>query len=472
MKFVIWMRALAVVCLVLATELASAVEEDVEALFRRANESLRDANAVYANVLAPSSYADAIAVFRAARTEMEKGAATEQVRNALDEADRKLRETAKIATDAQTLMADAVRGRGNAIEAKAEEHSKEKWQEAEQMLVDAAFKLEDGKESAARKLAADAAQIYNDAELEAIKANYLKEGHELLERAKREKIGRRAPRTLAHAESLLKEAEAAILADRYDVDRPRSLARDATQELRHAFVIAERLAAVADKDMSLEQLVLEMEKPFNQLAELLDVSLVREDPRDLSAPLVTEIERLQAAALELQDTQREVRELNAMIGELELRLGMQSERLERQEQHREKFEQVQAMFSPEEADVLKYGDDIVVRLIGLKFSPGSAVVEPRFDVLLAKVQAAMDQYPDAPIVVEGHTDSFGSDSTNLALSDKRAAAVRVNLLRDREAQHERVVAQGFGESRPIANNETEAGREKNRRIDLIIKIRD
>lgn len=472
MKLVMWKSALIGACLMLTTQLASAAGTDMDALFRKANDSLREANAVYANVLAPTSYADAIAVFRAARAEMEKGADTEQARNAMAEADRKLRKATITATDAQVIMADAVRGRANAIQAKAEVHSQEKWQEAEAILVDAAFKLEEGKEATARKRAAEAAPIYNDAELAAIKANYLKEGNDLLEKAKREKIGRRAPKTLAHAETLLREAEAAILADRYDVDRPRSLARDATRELRHAFVIAERLAMVANRDMSLEELVLDMEKPFDRLAELLDVSLVGEDPRDLAGPLVAEIERLQAAAVELQETQREVHELNGMIGELELRLGMQSERLDRQEQHKARFEHIRALFTPEEADVLKYGDDIVVRLIGLQFSPGSAVVEPRFDVLLGKAQTAMDQYPDAPVIVEGHTDSFGSDSTNLTLSEKRAAAVRVSLLRDRESQHERVVAEGHGETRPIANNETEAGRAKNRRIDLVIKIRE
>ncbi len=472
MKLVMWKSALLGACLMLTTQLASAVEGETDALFRKANDSLREANAVYANVLAPTSYADAIAVFRTARTAMEKGADTEQARTAMAEADRKLQKTTMIATDAQAIMTDAVRGRTNAIQANAEKHSPEKWQAAETILVDAAFKLEEGKESTARRLAAEAAPLYNDAELAAIKANYLKEGNDLLEKARREKIGRRAPKTLDRAETLLRDAEAAILADRYDVDRPRSLARDATRELRRAFVIAERLAVVANRDMSLEELVLDMEKPFNQLAELLDVSLVGEDPRDLAGPLVTEIERLQAAAVELQETQREVEKLNGMIGEMELRLGMQSERLERQEQHKAKFEQIQALFTPEEADVLKYGDDIVVRLIGLQFSPGSAVVEPRFDVLLGKAQKVMDQYPDAPVSVEGHTDSFGSNSTNLALSEKRASAVRVSLLRDRESQHERVVAQGYGESRPIANNETEAGRAKNRRIDLVMKIRD
>ncbi len=74
--------------------------------------------------------------------------------------------------------------------------------------------------------------------------------------------------------------------------------------------------------------------------------------------------------------------------------------------------------------------------------------------------------------MEGHTDAFGSDETNLMLSQERADAVRKYLLANmRDLSREDVGAVGFGESRPVANNETAEGRAKNRRIDVVIRPR-
>ncbi|MCB0294734.1 MAG: OmpA family protein, partial [Calditrichaeota bacterium] len=94
---------------------------------------------------------------------------------------------------------------------------------------------------------------------------------------------------------------------------------------------------------------------------------------------------------------------------------------------------------------------------------------PKFFSLLTKVQNAIRTFPESNLTIEGHTDSFGSDSQNLALSEKRAEAVRQYLLANMSNLNpDRVLAVGYGESKPIANNETREGREKNRRIDIVI----
>jgi outer membrane protein OmpA-like peptidoglycan-associated protein len=70
--------------------------------------------------------------------------------------------------------------------------------------------------------------------------------------------------------------------------------------------------------------------------------------------------------------------------------------------------------------------------------------------------------------VEGHTDNRGSAIDNLDMSRDRAAAVRRHLIDIGGVDGKRLVAQGFGPDRPIADNKSEAGRAKNRRIDLVI----
>ena len=89
-------------------------------------------------------------------------------------------------------------------------------------------------------------------------------------------------------------------------------------------------------------------------------------------------------------------------------------------------------------------------------------------MLLQKVDKLFDISPGARVSVEGHTDSKGSDRLNQRLSQNRAQAVMDHIVRDATITPELVSAIGYGETRPIASNETEVGRAKNRRIDLII----
>jgi outer membrane protein OmpA-like peptidoglycan-associated protein len=72
------------------------------------------------------------------------------------------------------------------------------------------------------------------------------------------------------------------------------------------------------------------------------------------------------------------------------------------------------------------------------------------------------------ITVEGHTDSFGGDESNLELSQRRADAVRAYLLANMQLAPYRISAMGYGETRPISSNETAEGRSRNRRIDLVV----
>lgn len=79
----------------------------------------------------------------------------------------------------------------------------------------------------------------------------------------------------------------------------------------------------------------------------------------------------------------------------------------------------------------------------------------------------LKDYPDRTLAIEGYTDSTGSDSYNLDLSQRRAAAVRDFLIMN-GISADRIVARGFGEAYPVTSNGTEAGRQQNRRVEVII----
>jgi outer membrane protein OmpA-like peptidoglycan-associated protein len=83
----------------------------------------------------------------------------------------------------------------------------------------------------------------------------------------------------------------------------------------------------------------------------------------------------------------------------------------------------------------------------------------------------MRDYPERSVRIEGHTDSVGSDETNQALSERRADAVRDALVAQ-NAPSERIDTVGYGESRPIASNDNVAGRQQNRRVEIVVSEGD
>jgi outer membrane protein OmpA-like peptidoglycan-associated protein len=129
------------------------------------------------------------------------------------------------------------------------------------------------------------------------------------------------------------------------------------------------------------------------------------------------------------------------------------------------------MFGPSEAEVFETGDGLLIRLHSMAFPSGSSEIRPDDFPLLTKVQKALRKFPDAPIVIEGHTDAQGDEDYNQALSERRAAAVSSYLTANMSATGMRLSSVGYGESHPIASNETIEGRAKNRRIDVHIMFR-
>lgn len=469
-----WKRLTAILCLgVMLMSASHADDAGRAALFQKVDMAFKVANRVDANQLAPRAYGKAVALYKSANERFEKGQNPRRIQTEVDEAEQLLREAVKSASIARKVLVEVIAARSNAIRADAEKYSSSKWKSAEQKFANAASRLEANREKAALKFAEAAVAEYGEAELDSIKANYLAEARVLIEQAQKDKVGRSAPITLARAEQLLLEADESLQANRYDVDQPRALAREAKYEANHAIAIVERIEPVSRRRKSLEELVLEMEEPVRLLASSLDMVVELDvSTADAMAPLQAEIVRLQNDSYELKERLAEIDQLNSAIGELEMRLGMQSERLEKQERQQARLEQLQDLFKPEEATILKQGNDIIIRLIGLSFRSGGANIDSEYTGLLRKVQYALSNYPDEHVVVEGHTDSFGSDAANLTLSERRADAVRQYLLANVKGRKPgSITAKGYGESRPIANNETPSGRERNRRIDLMIRAR-
>jgi outer membrane protein OmpA-like peptidoglycan-associated protein len=110
---------------------------------------------------------------------------------------------------------------------------------------------------------------------------------------------------------------------------------------------------------------------------------------------------------------------------------------------------------------------LVVTMADVLFDTGKYDVKPTTREHLAKLSGILLAHPGLQLEVEGHTDSTGSDELNQKLSEQRASAVRDYMVSNGLANNS-VAAKGFGKSMPVAGNETSAGRQKNRRVELIV----
>ena len=100
------------------------------------------------------------------------------------------------------------------------------------------------------------------------------------------------------------------------------------------------------------------------------------------------------------------------------------------------------------------------------FQSGSAVIAPEFEPILSLGIAVMNLNPQVRMVVEGHTDDVGSDELNLALSQRRAEAAVAWIVANGGIDPSRFEPVGFGETEPVADNESPEGRRINRRIEV------
>lgn len=104
----------------------------------------------------------------------------------------------------------------------------------------------------------------------------------------------------------------------------------------------------------------------------------------------------------------------------------------------------------------------------LLFDFDRSVVLPQAQAAIADAAGRIAAYPDATIVVEGHTDNIGADAHNLRLSQARAESVRTLLLSRPDLRGRAIVARGLGATRPVAPNDSDAGRQQNRRVEIVV----
>jgi outer membrane protein OmpA-like peptidoglycan-associated protein len=456
-------------------------ENDVKTvLFKDANAVMQKAQIANASILAPSNYNQAMELYHKAETNLQKGDNLDDIRKDLRESVALFQKAIEATKLAEVTFPNTMKARRDAYNMGSAKFSSELWKEAEEKFNGAAEELEDGDVNDAREEAAEAEKLFRRAELASIKASYLDDTRELLKKAEELDVEDNAPKTLANARDLVKQAEKELSENRYDTDVARGLAKQANYQAKHAIYLSKVIKQMEDKDQTWEDLMLASEKPLIQIDELTGNAAKFDDgfsetTKEISSYITTYQDSVDKLIQVVNWYEQASGLKDARISELEQKFGSQEKeksalalQIAQQTETREIFANMERSFQPNEAIVLREGNDIIIRLVGLNFPTAKSTIEEKSFALLTKVRDAISDFPGSTVSVRGYTDSYGGDAQNLLLSTERAESVKKYLMANSKLQTSQINVIGYGESKPISTNETVTGRAENRRVDVVI----
>ncbi|HLB00542.1 MAG TPA: OmpA family protein [Bacteroidota bacterium] len=439
-----------------------------------------------ADILAPANYKKAMRYYNGAAEDFKKGGNLEEMRENVANASVYFAKALDIAKIGEVAFSAAMAARTDALSADAPTQQPELWKKAEEKFNRAASDMEDGDMGSGNRLGSEATGLYRSAELEAIKSNYLTPARVLLEKAKKISVEDTAPQTLERARQLAARTEEMLKQNRYDTDEARELAQEAKYEAAHAIALHQAIVNMKKDDRNFETTLLGIEEQIQRISSALGLKArfdagydqpageAIEAVKERDRAIDTDATALSTAASDIHDKEVENENLRQQISSMEKRVGSltdtEKELQQRLATHRSQegtIRGVEGMFTSDEGIVLREGSKIIIRLYGLSFPSGKNSIEPQYYNLLTKVQQAIRKFPKSEITIEGHTDAIGTDEVNQKLSESRALAVAEYLMANMGVEIP-IASQGYGESRPLATNETPEGRAKNRRTDVVI----
>lgn len=290
----------------------------------------------------------------------------------------------------------------------------------------------------------------------------LKDARATYQEAAQGKAAELAADELLTAKQALDRAEAAF------ADNPGSY-----QEQRLAYV-AQRMAQIAAANggrLDAQKELLKADADYKAALEELNKA-AKDEAAKTAAELKANQERLDKIRKDMADQSNKLGEAAQKLKTQEAELEARQKELMSEKAARAEAEKklAAAMKSLEEiAKIKEEQRGLVITLDGaVLFASGKTALLPIAQSKLDKVAEVLQQQSDdKKIVVEGHTDSMGSDADNLKLSQARAEAVRTHLV-SKGVKADRITAVGKGESTPIADNKSPEGRANNRRVEIVV----
>ena len=472
-----------------------AVMENPVELVNHLSSDISEARMAQINVLAPDGFKKAESAFFSAQKDLEKGNEIADIRKAVMESRAHLRQAEEIAKISRMALTDTLKAREMARSAGATKFESE-YRRVENDFLDLTRAIEKDNLSYAQNNRTKVIERYRELEVRAIKEATIGEVRALIARAEAVDARKIAPLSYGQAVEQLNATDAFISANPYAKEEMHAMAREALFKANRLVVVTEQSNRI--KTMKPEAIVLLMENHLHTISAALGAQDMRDQEyqtqldniigsvNSLKSDRTFMSEKNQALQAEMEtlkaDYQAQIDALNVRVATLEGKTRedqMAKERMARERMAIEqrlaaerKFNQlyvtVQDYFERDEAEVYKQENQLVIRLKAMRFPVGKSIIMPENYALLSKVQKAIRTFDDPRVIVEGHTDTTGSDEVNILLSQQRAEAVREYMIANQTLPPDSVSAVGYGSERPLASNATSAGRAINRRIDILI----
>ena len=424
------------------------------------------------DLISPTNFKKAYEEFTRAKKDLKAGKDIKGILKKLENASKYLNKVNEVGTQGKILFETVLKARQDALIAQAPDYAPKIFQDSENMFFNASRRLEKGDLNGARKEAAKTEASYREAEKIAIKESIIGNVRDLLKKAEDKNVADLAPLTLTEAKSIYQEVLSALENNRYAKSNARELAAKAEYQVKHAIYLAAVLDEVRKDKKKWEVVFRNFEDRFDQIASQLGFqghyeNGLAETEKDIVLAIQNLTDENKTLKEELKELQTKNEQLSEKVQQYENTVVTE---LEKKKEREEKLRKIEQIFTPDEAQVLLSGNHLIIRLYGLTFRSGTAVIMPEHFMLLTKVMRALREFPNKTIEIAGHTDSQGNDAYNLNLSENRAAAIRAYLEANMGLPPDQVKSIGYGETKPIASNETVDGRRLNRRIEIVVNI--
>jgi outer membrane protein OmpA-like peptidoglycan-associated protein len=440
--------------------------ENPQELINELDNSIALARKNQINVLAPTWFERAESSLNVAKKGLDAGDQLSEILDNIATGRAQLRRAEEIARVSQTTLPNAIKARNMARDAGATSLGEE-YADAEEKFIALTRAIEDNNLNYAQRNQAKVVERFRIVELKAIKVKTIGEVRRLIQSAEKQGMPKIAPQSYAAAEQKLAEADAFITQNPYQKEKMHQLAADALFMAQRLHIIAQQSETV--ENMDAEQITVWVEDMMFKTSEKLGAPDMRNQPfsQQLENILATVAAQRADHAFMVAENKKLQQQLASLEGQT-LKEHQEKERLLAEKRFNEKLSSIQHYFKPNEAEVYKKENQVIIRLKAMNFPIGQSVIMPENYGLLSKVQRAIRTFGEPDVIIGGHTDSTGSEGLNEHLSQKRADAVRQYFVANGTLPYEKIIAVGYGSMRPIASNATENGRAMNRRIDVII----
>ena len=457
-----------------ATSVQSADMGSPGQLVNQLEADLAAAKSNQVDVLSPSFFKDAESALMKAKRGLERGAKISAIRQYVTEGNTSLKKAQEIAKVSRTILRDTNEARDKALKVQADKLG-EPYNKVEKDYLSLTTAIERDNLSYAQKNAAKVQAAFRNVEIMAIKDKALGNARQMMDQAEKANVQKIAPKVYNEALQALNDAVAFIGQNPY-------ASETILQKAAHAEFMAQRMVAVSEsskklKEMAPEASAMYLESLLMRLGKSVDAGDIRNQGVEMQVNSLTHAitamdQRTQSLTKDNQDYQAQIVSIEQQLSSLKGYSRDQEtarQRLAAEREFNEQFNKVQGYFRPDEAEVYKQGKQLVIRMRGIQFPVGQAILTPDNFSLLSKVQQAIQTFGQPMVTIEGHTDIVGSAQVNKELSQKRAEAVKAYLVANRTLPDDRILTAGYGPDRPLAPNTTPEGRAINRRIDVLIQ---